>query len=118
MCCSVIWTVRTGEARPIPGEVDRAAYRIVQESLTNVRRHAGPGASVTVTLGYGQDGLTVRVADTGVGPVPSTSDGNGIPGMRERASALGGTLAAGAGPDGGFRVEAQLPVPATMEEQG
>ncbi len=103
--------VRTGDVRPIPGEVERAAYRIIQESLTNVRRHAGPEASVTVSVQYGPDGLTVRVDDTGSGGDPSTSDGNGIPGMRERASALGGTLNAGAGPDGaGFWVEAYLPV--------
>ena len=97
-----------------PGEVERAAYRIVQESLTNVRRHAGSEASVTVSLEYGPDGLTVRVDDTGAGGDPSTSDGNGIPGMRERAAALGGTLTAGPGPDGaGFRVEAYLPVAPT-----
>jgi signal transduction histidine kinase len=101
--------------------VDRAAYRIVREALTNVRRHAGAGASVTVAIGYGQTELTVRVDDTGVGP-PSTSDidpvaqaGNGIPGMRERAAALGGTLAAGPRPGGGFRVEAWLPIPPPPE---
>jgi signal transduction histidine kinase len=108
---------QTGQVRAVPGEVDRAAYRIVREALTNVRRHAGAGASVTVAIGYGQTELAVRVDDTGVGP-PSTSDidpaaqaGNGIPGMRERAAALGGTLAAGPRPGGGFRVEAWLPVP-------
>ena len=106
--------------RPIPGEVERAGYRIVQESLTNVRRHAGSEASVTVSLEYGPDGLTVRVDDTGAGGDPSTSDGNGIPGMRERAAALGGTLDAGPGPDGtGFRVEAYLPVaPTTTPTRG
>ncbi len=103
--------VRTGDVRPIPGEVGRAAYRIVQESLTNVRRHARSEASVTVSLQYGPEGLMVRVDDTGAGGDPSTSDGNGIPGMRERAAALGGTLTAGPGPDGtGFRVEAYLPL--------
>ncbi len=110
--------VRSGEERPMPGEVERAAYRIVQESLTNVRRHAGPEASVTVSLQYGPDGLTVRVDDTGAGGDPSTSDGNGIPGMRERATALGGTLAAGPGPNrAGFQVQAHLPVaPPIVEE--
>jgi signal transduction histidine kinase len=99
-----------GDPVPVVAEVDRAAYRIVQEALTNVRRHAGPGAAVTVIIGYVQDGLTLRVDDTGVGVQESTSDeGNGIPGMRERAAALGGTLAAGPGADGGFRVEAHLP---------
>jgi signal transduction histidine kinase len=110
--------VRTGGVRSLPGEVERAAYRIVQESLTNVRRHAGSEASVTVSLEYGPDGLTVRVEDTGVGGDPSRSDGNGIPGMRERAAALGGTLNAGPGPDGdGFRVEAYLPVAPTNVEE-
>jgi signal transduction histidine kinase len=109
---------QTGQVRPVPAEVDRAAYRIVREALTNVRRHAGAGAAVTVVLGYGLGELTVRVDDTGVGP-PSTSDGeagNGIPGMRERAAALGGTLATGPGPGGGFRVEAWLPIPKPSEE--
>jgi signal transduction histidine kinase len=110
--------VRNGEERPLPGEVERAAYRIVQESLTNVRRHAGSDASVTVSLQYGPDGLTVRVDDTGAGGDPSTSDGNGIPGMTERATALGGTLIAGPGPGrAGFQVQAQLPVaPPIVEE--
>jgi signal transduction histidine kinase len=114
----------TGQVRAIPGEVDRAAYRIVREALTNVRRHAGPGASVTVAIGYGQAELSVRVDDAGVGP-PSTSDsdpaaqtGNGIPGMRERAAALGGTLATGPRPGGGFRVEAWLPIPVPSEPAG
>jgi signal transduction histidine kinase len=112
--------VRTGTPRPLPGEVERAAYRIVREALTNVRRHAGPGALVTVTVDYAVDGLTVRVTDTGSGP--STPDGqepdgpeatgSGITGMRERAAALGGWLNAGPGPDGvGFVVEAFLPAP-------
>jgi signal transduction histidine kinase len=104
-----------GEPVRLAAEVDRAAYRIVQEALTNVRRHAGPSAAVTVTIGYG-DELVLRVEDTGAGM--STTDrneggeGTGIPGMRERAAALGGTLDAGPGRDGGFRVEARLPVPA------
>jgi signal transduction histidine kinase len=101
---------RSGPVRPLPAEVERAAYRIVQEALTNVRRHAGAAASVTVSLAYGQTDLTVRVADTGVGGTPSTSDGNGIPGMRERAAALGGTLVAQPLSQGGFQVEATLPL--------
>ena len=102
---------RTGDAGKVPGEVGRAAYRIVQEALTNVRRHAGPGAGVDIELHVGPDELRVRVDDSGVGAVPSTSDGNGIPGMRERAVALGGTLLADDRPGGGFRVEARLPLP-------
>ena len=76
-----------GEARELPAEVDRAAYRIAQEALTNVRRHAGPGASARVTIGYGPDALTVRVADDGIGGV--AEDGNGIAGMRARATSCG-----------------------------
>jgi signal transduction histidine kinase len=94
----------------VPGEVDRAAYRIVREALTNVRRHAGASAKVSITIGYGPEALTVRVDDTGTGPTSSTSDGNGIPGMRERAVALGGTLTAGRRTGGGFRVDARLPL--------
>lgn len=99
-------------SRPLPPQVERAAYRIVQESLTNVTRHA-PGASVTVRLEYGSSELVIRVADTGATtPAVLSESGsrNGIPGMRERASALGGTLVAG--PSGsGFQVEARLPLP-------
>ncbi|GGL05505.1 two-component sensor histidine kinase [Sphaerisporangium melleum] len=102
----------TGAPRPLPPGVERAAYRIVQESLTNVAKHA-PGARATVTLEYGPERLAVRVEDTGAG-VPGTlsgeGGGNGIPGMRERAAALGGTLTAGPHASG-FRVEALLPIP-------
>ncbi|TML30520.1 MAG: sensor histidine kinase [Actinobacteria bacterium] len=97
-----------GEPRELPAEVDRAAYRIAQEALTNVRRHAGPAASARVTIGYGPDALTVRVADDGIGGV--AEDGNGIAGMRARAAALGGTLTAGPADGGGFLVEARLPL--------
>jgi signal transduction histidine kinase len=101
-----------GEPRRLPAELDRAAYRIAQEALTNVRRHAGPGARATVTIGYQPGALTVRVDDDGRGaPTPDTDAGNGIAGMRARATALGGTLSAGPGPHGGFRVEARLPSP-------
>jgi signal transduction histidine kinase len=105
---------RTGPGVPLPGEVERAAYRIVQESLTNVRRHAGPAASVTVTIADSPDGLTVRVEDTGSGPAQSApaTAGNGIAGMAERAAALGGWLRTGRGPgDVGYVVEAFLPTP-------
>jgi signal transduction histidine kinase len=97
-----------GQPIKLPAELDRAAYRIAQEALTNVRRHAGPGAQAQVTIGYAADALTVRVHDDGSGGEPS-GDGNGIAGMRARAAALGGTLAAGPAPDGGFLVEARLP---------
>jgi signal transduction histidine kinase len=105
---------RTGVPRPLPSEVDVAAYRIIQESLTNAIRHAGP-ASATVGLAYDEAGLRVEVADTGRGlmatarPVP----GHGLIGMRERAASVAGTLEAGPGPDGGFRVAARFPAAAS-----
>ncbi|MFC4534525.1 sensor histidine kinase [Sphaerisporangium dianthi] len=102
----------SGTPRPLPPGVERAAYRIVQESLTNVTKHA-PGARATVTLAYGPDRLTVRVADSGAtvpGALSGEGGGNGIPGMRERATALGGTLTAGPA-EPGFQVEALLPIP-------
>lgn len=90
---------------PLPAAVELAAYRIVQEALTNVTRHAR-ARSVTVRLGY-ERGLTVEVIDDGVGG--PAHPGNGIVGMRERAAALEGTVEAGPGPGGGFRVVAYLP---------
>ena len=100
-----------GRPEELPAAVELAAYRIVQEALTNVSRHSGAD-SARVTLRYG-DELTVEVVDDGVGGVPIA--GNGITGMRERATSLGGALAAGPAPGGGFRVAARLPVtePAT-----
>ncbi|MBF8191869.1 sensor histidine kinase [Nonomuraea sp. K274] len=109
-------TLKHVGSRPLPSQVERAAYRIVQESLTNAARHA-PGSEVTVRLEYGADELAVRVTDTGATTAPEMSEsgsGNGIPGMRERAAALGGTLVAGPlpAPGGtGFQVEARLPLP-------
>jgi signal transduction histidine kinase len=104
-----------GERREVPPSVDQAAYRIVQESLTNTRRHAG-AAHARVTLRYTADELTVQIEDDGPGgPVPAVpSGGNGLPGMRERAAALGGSLTAGPRAEGGFRVQARLPAPAAQ----
>ncbi len=110
-----------GERRPLPASIDLAAFRIVQESLTNIVRHAGARAA-TVQLIYGPDELTVQVDDDGPGPGAADGrreasgpdgegGGNGIPGMRERAVALGGTLDAGPRTDGGFRVRARIPLP-------
>jgi signal transduction histidine kinase len=100
-----------GEPRALPASVDLAAYRIVQESLTNVARHADSRAA-TVRLVYRSDGLTVQVDDDGCGGVDAarSNGGNGIIGMRERATALGGELEAGPRPEGGYRVRARLPV--------
>jgi signal transduction histidine kinase len=90
----------------LPAAVELAAYRIVQESLTNVSRHAA-AHSVLVRVRYGDD-VTVEVVDDGVGG--AADPGNGITGMRERATALGGDLTAGPVPGGGFRVTARLPI--------
>src|SRR5215208_6895099 len=101
-----------GTPRPLPAGTDLAAYRIVQESLTNVTRHAGP-ATATVLVRYGPADLTVQVDDDGRGPAAAdngAASGNGIRGMRERVAALGGELATGPRPGGGFRVQARLPL--------
>jgi signal transduction histidine kinase len=99
----------TGTERPLPSDVDRAAYRIVQEALTNVSRHAGP-AQASVRLQYTPEALTVQVDNDGTGGgARSAGPGLGLIGMRERVSALGGRLRAGPRDGGGFRVRAELP---------
>ena len=99
-----------GPISDLPAAVDLAAYRIVQESLTNVLRHAGT-ATAAVRVAVGHDTMTIEVNDTGRGSVPSSSNGgHGIAGMRERATALGGELNAGPRAGGGFAVRATLPV--------
>jgi signal transduction histidine kinase len=103
---------RRGLIDDLPSAVDQAAYRITQEALTNVARHAA-AARATVRLARPDGGVVVEIDDDGRGSsAPPSSGGNGIAGMRERARALGGTLQAGPRPDGGFRVRAWLPVPA------
>jgi signal transduction histidine kinase len=102
--------VITGNRRALPDEIDRAAYRIVQESLTNITRHAGT-ASARVHLGYSSKELTVQIDDDGKAtPDTESVPGVGLIGMRERITALGGVLSAAAKPDGGFRVRAELPL--------
>ncbi len=102
-----------GDPMPLPTPVDLAAYRIIQESLTNVARHAGP-ATATVRLTYERDTLVIEIADDGdtqrVNAVLPFGAGSGIPGMRERATALGGRLDAEPRPGGGFAVTARLPL--------
>jgi signal transduction histidine kinase len=101
--------VTEGEPVPLPAAVDLTAYRIVQESLTNVGRHAR-ARSATVRLGYRAGALAVEVDDDGAGPAEAGAGGWGLTGMAERAEALGGSFAAGRRPGGGFRVGALLPV--------
>jgi signal transduction histidine kinase len=102
--------VVAGERREVPAVVDLAAYRIVQESLTNVLRHAGP-TTATVSVTYEQRQVVVEVVDRGrARPGAAVNSGNGLPGMRERVAAVGGTLEAGPRAAGGFRVLARLPL--------
>ncbi|MDQ7907692.1 sensor histidine kinase [Phytohabitans sp. ZYX-F-186] len=99
-----------GHVAPLDPGVELTAYRIVQEALTNARRHAR-GAAVDVELDYAADALRVRVRDNGPGPPPgSASGGHGLLGMRERAAMVGGTLHTGPAPASGFLVEAVLPL--------
>ncbi|SBT53169.1 sensor histidine kinase [Micromonospora auratinigra] len=98
-----------GERRALPVAVDLAAYRVVQEALTNVLRHAGP-ATAAVRLRYAPAEVAVEVTDTGRGPAAAGTGGSGLAGMRERVTALGGTFAAGPAPARGFRVYATLPL--------
>ena len=106
-----------GAAREVRPVVDVGAYRILQESLANVARHA-PGASAVVVVAYAEAELIVRVADDGPGTDPRSAErpGHGIVGMRERTAAAGGTLFAGPRPGGGFEVIARLPLSALVEQ--
>jgi signal transduction histidine kinase len=113
-----------GTARPLPPGADLTAYRIIQEALTNVTKHAGTG-SAQVRLGWTRDRVSITVADDGggarampigsTGPVVSTASdrapGYGLIGMRERATAAGGQFSAGRRPEGGFLVSTHLPLP-------
>jgi signal transduction histidine kinase len=97
-----------GTPRPLPASVDVSAFRIVQEALTNVRKHAG-GAPATVRVAWEPRALAVAVRDRGTGDV-QTGSGHGLVGMRERVRLHGGQLRAGRCADGGFEVEAVLPL--------
>jgi signal transduction histidine kinase len=103
-----------GLERDVPGVVALTTYRVVQEALTNVRKHAGPDAGATVDVEVGAAEVVVRVRDRGRGAAatPSGLDGagHGLVGMRERVSALGGEVSAGPAPGGGFVVSARIPL--------
>ncbi|MFJ5680606.1 sensor histidine kinase [Streptomyces sp. NPDC093097] len=108
-----------GEPRPLPSSVELTAYRIVQEALTNTRKHGGPGVSATVRLTYRDDDLDLLVEDDGRGAQHELYEsggadglGHGLIGMRERVGMVGGLLDAGPRPGGGFRVNAVLPLKA------
>jgi signal transduction histidine kinase len=104
----------TLDVEGVPGDLPAAvglnAYRIVQEALTNVRRHAGPGARASVRLRGDDRAIEVVVEDDGAGPGGAISAGHGLTGMRERAASLGGELEVVPRPDGGLRVRARLPL--------
>ncbi|WP_372343339.1 sensor histidine kinase [Streptomyces sp. KL116D] len=103
--------VRSGAQRPLPADVDLAAYRIVQESLTNVVRHAGTD-TCRVLVSFGDRDLALEIVDAGRGPAAgSPGTGFGITGMGERVSLLHGEFSAGPRPEGGFRVAARIPLP-------
>jgi signal transduction histidine kinase len=97
-----------GEQRPLPPGVDLTAYRIVQEALTNVRKHAGP-AHARVEIRYGDDEVELEITDDGAGNGKGEGSGHGLIGMRERAALYGGFLESGR-QDGGYLVRARLPL--------
>ncbi|GAA1280159.1 sensor histidine kinase [Streptomyces javensis] len=118
-----------GTARPLPPGVDLTAYRIIQEALTNVTKHAGTGSALVhlawnrdrVTITVADDGRGARTAPTATGPnastVPDRPSGYGLIGMRERATAVGGRLSAGRRPEGGFLVSTELPLPPAKDRE-
>jgi signal transduction histidine kinase len=109
----------TGSPRELPEGAELAAYRVVQESLTNTRKHAGLAATAAVALRYEPDGLTVEVTDDGLGIAGGEGPaGHGLAGMRERIALYGGTVEAGPLPGGGFRVIARLPCPGPVADPG
>lgn len=109
--------VRMGAPRTLPPGTGLAVYRICQESLTNVLKHAGPQARATVLLQWGATSLVLEVSDDGRGAAAADDGaGHGTTGMRERAAMLGGTLTLGPRPGGGFRVRAEIPIPPAPQE--
>ena len=105
---SNIRLILQGKVVPLPAGIELAAYRIVQEALTNVRRHA-PGTDADVEVTFGDDVLKLRVRDYGPGPPEEVLAGHGLVGMRDRATIAGGTFTCGAADGGGFAVDVALP---------
>ena len=105
----------SGDVRPLPLGIDINAYRIIQESLTNTLKHGGPAATAHVTVTYDHELLQIDVSDDGRGAAAerakSGGPGQGLVGMHERASLLGGALHAGPKAGGGYRVAARIPIP-------
>lgn len=113
--------VTTGTARPLPIGAGLALYRVAQEALTNVRRHAGPAASAYLQLAWAHESVTLTVSDDGRGAAaPDSGDGTGIEGMRQRVTVFGGTLSTGPRAGGGFVVRATMPLgsPGVQEHAG
>ncbi len=98
-----------GVSEHVPPGVDLSGYRIVQEALTNVLKHAGPDAHARVEVTYGQQDLDISVADDGAAPLGGDGRGHGLIGIRERVAVVGGHVDAGPGQAGGFVVHARLP---------
>jgi signal transduction histidine kinase len=110
--------VERGERPPLAPGVGLCVYRVIQESLTNVVKHARP-ASAVVEIVYGAGVLRVRVIDDGAGPgpgAPTAGGGHGLIGMRERASLYGGTMTASSRPEGGYEVRLELPLASTTTD--
>ena len=106
-----------GPSRPLPEGAELAAYRVVQESLTNTRKHGGLAAAAAVTMRYEPDGLLLQVTDDGLGAAGANGVGHGLTGMRERIEMYGGTVEAGPRPGGGYQVTARLPYTAAGPDQ-
>ena len=111
-----VWINVDGQRGPVPPGIDLSAYRIIQEALTNVIKHAAV-SSANITISYRPDSVTVEITDQGPRvpgapqvPPARTGSGHGIIGMRERVAVFGGEFTAGPGPDGGFRVRACFPI--------
>jgi len=115
-----VWIHVEGEREPLPPGVDLSAYRIVQEALTNVIKHAG-SSTASVTVRYRTGSVALEITDDGPGAphagaqAGTFSAGHGIIGMRERVAVFGGQFSAGPLPEGGFRVSACLPIPDVTE---